>query len=70
MTRRNDEPSGRPAPTLQTLDFQKGFLEFKGKANGVFALGHGLIGKLSQPAFQPGFDQSPDALYVHNGWLM
>lgn len=45
-------------------------LELEGKANGVFDLGHGLIGKFPQPAFQPRFDQSSDTLHVHDGQLM
>ena len=45
-------------------------LHFEREANGVFDLGHSGRGKLSQFAFQPGFDQRPDTLDVDDGRLV
>ena len=45
-------------------------LQFVREAYGVFDLGHDRRGKLSQFAFQPGFDQRPDTLDVDDGRLV
>jgi hypothetical protein len=61
-------PPKSPTPSLIQTAFTKS--QFEREANGVFDLGHRGRGKLSQFAFQPGFDQGADTLDIDDGRLV